>query len=42
MDPRIGILIRNGRTIYYAFLIGRYVERYTLTDMTDCLAARDA
>ena len=41
MDKRIGILIREGRTIYYAFHGERYIERYTLTDMEDCLRARD-
>lgn len=42
IDARIGILCREGRTIYYAYdLRGRYVERYTLADMEHCLAARD-
>jgi hypothetical protein len=42
VDRRIGILIREGRTIYYAFILGRYVERYTVADLEDCIKVRGA
>lgn len=42
MNPKIGILIRSGRTIYYAFIKGVYVERYSLIDMEDAIKAREA
>ena len=45
IDPRIGILIRNGKTIYYAYLggygTGNYWERRTLEDIEDVLEYYD-
>lgn len=40
-DPRIGILIREGTTIYYAFHDGKYIERRTFEDMQQCLTVLD-
>lgn len=41
MDARIGILVRNGRLIFYAYIDGyndeNYWERRTLEDMVDVL-----
>ena len=45
LDSRIGILIRNGKTIYYAYLGGfgtdNYWERRTLEDIEDVLEYYD-
>lgn len=37
MDSRIGVLVREGRTIYYATLSGRQVERRTLVGIQRAL-----
>lgn len=40
LDPRIGVLIRNGRPVYYAFLGGqtsRYIERRNAARVLEAL-----
>jgi len=43
LDPRIGILVRKGVTVYYTFLgIDRvYVEHTDLDNITEWLALED-
>lgn len=41
MDPRIGVLMRDGREIYYAVLGGRCVQRRSIRGVERCLARHD-
>lgn len=41
LDPRIGILCREGKTIYYAYLAGRYFEHADLGAVTFQLDVAD-
>lgn len=41
LDQRIGVLIREGREIYYATVEGRHVERRTIRGLSQLLARHD-
>lgn len=38
-DPRVGVLCRNGKPVYYAFIAGQYVEAKRLATIVAKLEA---